>query len=502
MKALTVKQRFTVGMLGFSSRNVDRAYTLDCYKAAFTGQWEGYERNRMRDRPGRRTGAQDTDLNYGIREDLLSEARSLQQTEPITKRIINQYSDYCIGKCNARWNTGDVKIDAAYRANWKSWMKVCDYRGIHQFPKLMKLATGPGMVGDGNSFLQKVQTPDKRAMINMIEADRVSSSGIFNVDSDSMVGGIGLDPQTRRHQFIRVWDRTLYGTFRNPIEIPASDYLHLFDSTRVDAALGVTAFYAVLNAVRDQKEINKAEIAKTKRNSKLALLVKVITGQAPRGNPFEEATTAGATPAVMRQQVNDATDAYMFPNEDIKAHESNTPGTAWQGHMEFIIRLIALGVNLPFGVVWNMAGLGKSGVLFELEQAARTISAVQDEIENRYILPIIGWVTSVDIAAKRIPFHPNWYQYKVGRPAYISIDAGRDSKSAIAENLMGMKSATRWYAESGDEFEDEFEDCCREEAFRQSRVSFYKIQYANVRQMTPNGNPNDAGDPNKQSQSD
>lgn len=505
MKPLALKDRIKMGFIGAMVGRSNPDYSTKCFEAAFFGQWEGGDQSRFRDRPGRRTAGQDVDLNYGVREDLLSEARSLHQTEPVVKRVVDQYATYCVGKCNARWNLGekdsDIAIAEIYRANWMAWMKVCDYRGLHRFSKLMKMAVGTGMVTDGDSFCQKVLTPDRRAMLNMIEADRVSSAGIYNADTESMVGGIGLDPKTRRHLFIRVWNRTIYGTFVNPMEIPAADFLHLFDSSRVDAARGVTAFHAVLNQTRDKKEIAKAETAKVKRHSKLALIVKLITGRAPFSFGEENASNDGPG-HVMRQRVDDATDAYTFPNEDMKPHEYNGPSSAWIGHMDFVIRNIALGVNLPFGVVWNMAGLGKPGVLFELEQAARTFSATQDELESRYILPIIGWATSVDIAAKRIPFHPKWYEYKVGRPAYISIDAGRDSKSGIAENLMAMKSATRWYDESGDDFEDQTELCYKEAAFHKKMSVKYGIPVETVRQTTPNGNPNSAGDADKLSQED
>lgn len=40
-----------------------------CLRAAFSGQWEGWETSRLRDRPGLRMASQDTDLNYGVRED-------------------------------------------------------------------------------------------------------------------------------------------------------------------------------------------------------------------------------------------------------------------------------------------------------------------------------------------------------------------------------------------------------------------------------------------------
>lgn len=494
---LGIPARVRVGALGVAFKMAgDHTLARDCFRASFSGQWEGGEHNRKRDRPGKRTASQDADLNNGTRERLLSEARSLEQTFPIAKRIKNQYADYCVGRCNIRWNTGNPEHDASYREGWKQWMRIADYRNTHTFPKLMKLAVS-GAFGDGDTFVQLLDS-NSYLQLNLIEADRVSSGGTYNSDTPDMVGGVGLF--NGRPNKIRVWERTIYGFFINPVEIPAAEYRHLFFTTRYDAARGVTGFHACLNAMRDMKEIDAAERLKTKRNSKLALIAKVVGGQAPGSKTLDLAGEGFQDPVIDQtvkvEDVGEAATWYGYPSEDIKSHESNTPSTTWQGHMEFIVRNVAIGSNLPFGVVWNMAGLGKPGVLFELQQASRTFREIQDESESKLIRPIAGLWLCKEIKNKRQPFNPNWNKFRVSRPADISIDAGRDSKAALAENLMGMLSATRWYEETEDDFEEETERCFAEADFRNKMAVKYNVPVIDVRQTTPNANTNTAGDTN------
>lgn len=505
LKKLTMAERYRAGRLGVSFAVVgDRAASKDCFRAAFIGQWEGGEINRNQNRPGKRTVSQDTDLNYGMRERLLSEARALEQTFPIAKNIKEIYASHCVGKCHNRWNTGNPAHDASYREGWKNWMPIADVANTHHFSKLMRLAVGNAFQ-DGDMFVQLCKS-NSYSQVNCIEADRVSSHGTFNNDTPDMIGGIGIF--NGRPNKIRVWERTIYGMFQNPVEIPAAEYRHLFNTSRVDARRGVTRLHAVLNTTRNLKEIDAAAQLKTKRNAKLALIEKVISGQAPNGQAvvqlFGEPTE---TAAVNKQTVNvedlgDAATKYTFTSEDVKAHEDPNTGNAIQ-HMEFMIRLIAVGCKLPFGVVWNMAGLGKPGVLFELEQASRTFSDEQDEIEHKLIRPIVGWWLAGEIAAKRQPFNPNWYKFQVGRPPDISIDAGRDSKSALAENILAMRSATSWYNETEDDFEEETERCFQEEDFRmQMKAKYPNVDMGRVRMLTPNGNPNALGDSDKQDQAE
>jgi hypothetical protein len=261
----------------------------------------------------------------------------------------------------------------------------------------------------------------------------------------------------------------------------------LFDSSRFDARRGVTGYHAVLNALRDLKEIDDAQRIKTKTNSKLALIAKVIAGQAPAVSIFEGDTVEQGSYKQI-EEIGSGAIKYMFPNEDITTHQNTDPSSEWHHHLEFLIRLIAIGCNLPYGVVWSMAGYNKPAVLFELQQAARSIVSFQEQMEDKTIRPIVGVWLAKEIAAKRLPFHPLWYEFSIGRPPYISIDAGRDSVAALNENKMAMKSCAKWYEETDDDWQEEFKQCAAERKFLEEICKKLGIDPNNVRMMTPNGN--------------
>lgn len=444
------------------------------FKAGISGRWEGGERDRRRNRPGRATESQDRGLNYGVREDLLSEARSQAQTFPLARSINRKYANHCVGSLRIKWGTGDTDIDSAYGDAWQTWMKIADLGGRHHFRKLTKMAM-ESTLRDGSILSQL----DRRAgflQLAPIESDRVSSAGIYNADIPGLIAGFTLDGNGRAVS-ARVWERTIYGYFQNPVEIPRAEYVHMFDSDRFDAVTGVTHYHTILNALRDLKETLEAERLSAKRNSKLALLIKSIMGgaSAPAVQLFEnEDSTAGAA-KVNVEEVGDVAQAYMFPNEDMKAHTSDRPSNGWQWLMEWLVREIALGLDLPFGVVWNMSGLGGPAVRFEMAQANRVfIAFLEDVLEPMWTRPIVGAWLTLEISQGRLPFHPNWYKFKTPRPVAITIDVGRDSKAGIAENMAGLGTASHWYAEEDMSFEDSTDQLAYEAFYRRQAIKKYE----------------------------
>lgn len=464
---------------------------------AAASTWEGHGQSRFRNRPPKVLESQDSGLNYGIRESMVSEYRTLKQTFPIVRKINRQYANHCVGSCRLKWNTGDKLIDKAYADAWQSWMRIADLNGRHHFRKLTKIAVS-STIGDGDIFGQL----DRRngiLQIAMIEADRVSSHGNYNSDADRMIGGIGLDGNGRP-SFIRVWNRTAYGQFNGSQDLPRDQFVHMYDSDRADAYRGVTHYHNVLDKTRDLKETIRASTLTAKRKSRLAFFWKVVTGGKPSVDLFGDSNGNGApegsgnTPNI--QSVGEAADVYGFPNEDVKAVEDNQPSEGWFKLMEWLVREIATGLDLPFGVVWHMSGLGGPAVRFEINQANRVFVAfLEDVLEPMWLRPIAGAWLPMEIASGRLPFHPLWYQFKTPRPASISIDLGRDSKAGVEENRAGLTTATDWYAEVDEDFEEQTDRLVYEAKYREAKrtgvpiESIKEVPLDQIRMITPNGNP-------------
>jgi capsid protein len=460
-------------------------------QAGFSGQWEGHDQSRMRQRSSRALTSQDVGLNFGVREDLLSESRNLAQTFSMSGYINRKYANHVVGSCRMKWNTGDQEIDKIYSDAWQAWMPMADRSGRHHFKKMTKIAV-ESILRDGKIAAQK-DTRGGFLQVAAIEGDRISSHGIYNTDTPDMVGGFGIDGNGRI-KFARVWQRTLYGYFENPQEIPANQLVHAFDTSRFDSVTGVTSYHSVLDTIRDFKETGDAERLAAKRNSKLALIVKSLMGGAmkPAVNLFagddEGGAVDGSTANV--QSVNDVADLYMLPGEEAKAHTSDRPSEGWRWLMEMQVRQIAMGLHLPYGVVWHMAGLGGPAARFEIGQANRVFREfLGDVLGPMWIRPIVGTWLATEMAEDRLPFNPNWYQFRVPYPSSITIDMGRDSKAGISENSAGLLSATEWYAEDDKDFEEEVERIAQEAAFRQEMADKYKVPLEQIRIITQQGNP-------------
>lgn len=500
VKTLTASQRLkALPVAAFCGLCGDRKSASELFTASISGRWEGAEHSRYRNRPPRALESVDFGMDYGLREGLLSEGRALEQTFAICRRINRQYARHVVSSLRLKWSTGDKATDRIYQDAWQTWMKMADAQGRHHFRKLTKIAVCRILV-DGRIFGQK-DLRNGFLQIQGIEADRVSSDGIFNADKEGLVGGIGLDANGRA-KFARVWQRTLYGQFEKPQDIPFNQLVHVFDSDRIDSVSGVTAYASVLNTIRDLRETVLAERLSAKRNSKLSLLVKTIFGGAksPAVDLFDD--TGGDSGRATDNKVNvnpvgDVADAYMFPNEEMKAHDNPRPSGGWLQFMEMLIREIAAALDLPFGVVWHMAGLGGPAVRFEMNQANRTFQEfLSDIIEPMWIRPIAGAFITTEISQGRLPFNPFWYRFAVPRPTSLSIDFGRDSKAGIAENFAGLETAADWYADEDENFEDQTAQLVYEARFRECTrrgIDFdptLEIPLDQIRQMTPNGNPN------------
>ena len=443
-----MKARDIAAGIGYAIGSAVRGFQIGASQ-----RWEGWEESRERNRPPRALESVDWGVNYGVREGMLSEARNLEQTYALACSIPRKFADYCVSSASMKWNTGDIAIDKIYRDAWKRWMPIADVQGRHVFKKMTKIAI-ERVVVDGRVFGQ-LDRRDDFLQVAGIEGDRVSSNGIFNADTKGLVSGIGID-DAGRYQFYRVWERSLYGTFIKYQDIPANQIVHVFDADRFDSVSGVTRFNAVLNTLRDLVETKKAEGLSAKLNSKLALLYKSNLGAQPIVNLLpNDRDNPGDSTKINVQPVGNMAIAYMFPNEDIHAHQSDRPSEGWRWLMEWFVRETALAFNLPFGVVWHMAGLGGPAVRYEINQANRTfMSFLHDVIDPMWYRPIVGAWQALEMSSGRLPFHPNWYNFQTPRPKAITIDLGRDSKSGIAENAAGLGTATDWFAEDDRDFEE------------------------------------------------
>jgi capsid protein len=429
----------------FMGRSLQGAYY------AITGQWEGYELNRYRNRPFRRLTSQDTDLDYGNREGLMSEARSLSQTFGIVDSILFKFANYCVGPCKVQFLTPDERWNELAESHWDAASKLIDYCGVHDMQSLARLAI-MSEKRDGDIFFVKT-TDNGFPQLKAVEADRVTNArgGTTNIDEESVVGGVLLNSMKVPVGY-RVCERNRFGMFINPRDIKRQEAMHLYMPTRVDALRGVTTFKTALNHMRDIKETVAAWKTSVKAHSKISFIIRNMLGQSPSGvNLFEENTNGGEDAGTQKvEELGDGIIQYLMHGDELKTLDSTFPPEAAVNLVLLLIRDIAVGVGLPFEFVWNMAGLGGPATRMMSTQAQRTFEANQDNLERRFLNPTISWVTSDAIfRSKKLPFNPDWFRFEVTRPSHTTIDVGRESSANLAEHQRGVLSGKEIAEERG-----------------------------------------------------
>lgn len=424
------------------------------YMGAILGTWEGHERDRRRHRPPAETIAEDPTLDYGRRAELMSEARSLCNTHGLCNRVIRQYANYVVGKCQPRWLTADEAWNEATEQAFYDWSLNCDLRSTVTLQQKARLHVMT-MIRDGDSFGVKINF-EGEPKLQDVEPDRIGNyrGGRINFDEDNIVGGITIDAIGRPSNY-QIWDRTRFGMFENRKDRSPAEVLHIYDSTRFDAVRGVTHFAPVLNHVRDVKETLDAQRAKQKLTSKIALLIRNALAGPQTGNIDvlgDDTDAKGAS--IKTEAMGDGAIKYQFHGDEMEVFHANDPSDGWFRLTDHEIRLIACGLDLPYEFVWDMAGLAGPGTRMMSAQAQRTFRGKMDILENRYLNPVAAWWITFQMNEGRLPFNAEWYKFRFQRPAHLTIDNGRDSKSNLAELAAGVSTECRIAEELGEDDEE------------------------------------------------
>ena len=142
---------------------------------------------------------------------------------------------------------------------------------------------------------------------------------------------------------------------------------------------------------------------------------------------------------------------YLVNGDSIEAFQNARPGQGWFDLINFIIRDIAVGLDLPFEFVWNMAGLGGASTRLMSSQAERTFQSTQKNLERRFLNPVIIRRTMWEMKEGRLPFNAEFYNFKITRPAHPSVDVGRESGANLAELDAGVRTEESIAKEAGED---------------------------------------------------
>lgn len=338
---------------------------------------------------------------------LLREATDLENNFAPAKTLNRKYAMY-VAPQGYHAQTGDSQLDTDVEQYLNQiWFPNADVAGRADFFRLMEFGViGMNRGGDygwaymrpgfeeGMSIDDAAQLP---FAIQPVESDRIG--GVYqNVVSEDYVSGVIVGQDGAKVGY-RVFRRGMSaGQYMDPVDVPASQFVHYLDPMLVDMYRGVSKLDAACSQLRDLYEM----IDLTKGKSKLAAALTVFTNSigATSGSGAMDGYSSqlfdnqqsGMQQDILYGQIN-----HLTAGQDIKFPSNESPGTSDQYLMNLLLKLVAMSYNLPFSFALDATALGGVSSRLESEQAKAEFERGQNvlaphahRIKNAALIDAIG----------------------------------------------------------------------------------------------------------------
>jgi lambda family phage portal protein len=405
------------------------------------------------------SGAEDT-AGTAERYKLIRAARDLADNFPPVRSLLLKFSTYVSGRLTYQARTGDKDVDEQVERYWRNWCKSCDFLRRHDFVTLLQLAV-MAILRDGDCGFIIVR--DKGELkLQSVEADRIGSPYNRLIDSDTYIGGILLDEYGRPDKF-QIFVRTINNQYIEPTDIPAAEFIHLFDATRLDEYRGRSAFATALNAARDLQEALKAEIQAIKYASYQTGVIVTENGSADAADYFATSNQNDLGQTEKLSNIDPGAINYLSPGEKMEMFKSDRPGGAFGEFVRLVQSHICMSVGLPYGFAFDA---DKSGPMARMEaaMAERTFARWRRLLESQFLDRIKNIILLDAQSRGLLPESEYLLDGRWCWPAKVSIDYGREANADIALWKAGLKTAGQIYSEMGEDYEEAFRARAKEAA--------------------------------------
>ena len=450
--------------------------------------YEGANPGRTRRlNPYTETASSETPRQNWERQQLISEARVLEQNFPFVGKILAMMEDYVLGDfkvVSAITDPEDKKIIDSY---WDEWCTVADATGKDHFNDLTRLVLR-SVLRDGD-IIGKIcdTTPLPKDPANIITEDGYQENGTNNLQiqlieadrigapneaqqGDGYLSGVLYNEESGAILGYRVYDRDpRTQAYLNPVDIPVNSAIHVRILKRADSLRGITEFASVINTMHDISDIIKNEKIAVKWASSQTAIVTKLLGEADAETIYNDPVRNydGISDGPQKsEQIIPGTINYLQPGEKLESFNYDRTSPSFVGLLDLLYRECCIALGMPYGFIINPSGNG-TAVRQESQQAKRTIERWQRIIKQRWIVPIRARVILNALTTEQITIKPKSmaeiHKIKISWPAHPTVDAGRESAANCSEYSLGLKSAESIFRERGEDWEQETVQIQREQ---------------------------------------
>lgn len=391
---------------------------------------------------------------------LMWDSRDVVRNFAILRGMVSRIVQYVCDGTAYISQTGDEGIDNEYQQYFNEWAKTADITGRHNFGDLVWMAFW-AMLVDGDHGWNLLTLPDASGTptlkIQPIEADRIGN--VYNpaeTNEGNKIGGI-LVGEMGEPLAYEIYKRgRLNVQYTKEMDVPAEQFIHLFDPTRVDQYRGITALATAIAPARDLYEIYEFEIQAAKWQVGHAGVIRVADpfkqGSVSQWDGNTEPVTNTGTGTV---QMEPGKILRLTQGEDVTfSPGTNRPNGAFLNLVQTMIREMSMGMNMPYGFLYDMSTFGGHASRIEIAQAQRGIRRFQKLLKEQALDPVRNAVLGMGISEGIIPPHPAWKNGRWGFGASLSGDYGNDTAANLQKLSAGLITASDLISENGQTFEE------------------------------------------------
>ena len=403
---------------------------------------------------------------------LLREATDLENNFAPAKTLNRKYAMY-VAPQGYHAQTGDSQLDADVEHYLNhTWFPTADVAGRADFFRLMEFGViGMNRGGDYGwaymrpGFEDGMSVDDAARLpfaIQPVESDRIG--GVYqNVVSEDYVSGVMIGEDGAKVGY-RIFRRGMSaGQYMDPVDVPASQFVHYLDPMLVDMYRGVSKLDAACSQLRDLYEM----IELTKGKSKLAAALTVFTNSigATAGTGAMDGYSSqlfdnqqsGLQQDILYGQIN-----HLTAGQDIKFPANESPGTSDQYLMNLLLKLVAMSYNLPFSFALDATALGGVSSRLESEQAKaefergqKVLAPHAHRIKNAALIDAIGKGLFPASVAEKIG-RGRWSYRPHPQP-----DIGKEANAAMNLYQNGLLNPMQYWTDDAQDPENVAKDMVR-----------------------------------------
>ena len=420
---------------------------------------------------------------------LIREAEDLENNFAPAKAINRKYAMF-VAPTSYHSQTGDAPLDRDVEDYLNhEWFPRCDITGRYDFFRMMEFGVlGMNRWGDyGWAFMRpgydsRMDAETTSALpfrLQAVEADRLG--GLYqNVVSDTYVGGIIVGQYGEPTHF-RVFRRANgIEAYTDPVDVPASNFVHYTDPLRIDMYRGVSKLDTAATHLRDLYEIANFLKGKAKLSSALTIFTGSLGAQIPGSGggamdpyatTFTPGNQSGAQQDIHYGQIN-----HLLAGQDIKFPDTSSPGTETQYLMKMLLEFVAMSYNLPHSFALDASTLGGVSARLESEQAKaefhrgqRVLVPHASRIKDAALLDAVAKGIFPASVGRKI-FRGRW-----GFRAHPQPDIGKEATAAVQLRQQGLLDPMAHFIDANADPEDTARNMARWAAIQKRAAAEFGV---------------------------